>query len=357
MVPAAFVMLPALPLTPNGKVDRKALPQPVASQGADFGILRDAPTQDILAAVWQQLLGIRTVGPDDNFFELGGDSLMALKMSSLLQDRASIHLPVRMIFEFPTLSALSQQIIAQPGEINGPNVIAITPELISDAGTPATEDRPDMAKIIAKQRSYLDHWQGHRMAPDSLIVTLNENGTRRGLFWCLQGHHELSQFAIHLGPDQPVHGLRSGHLVMEYTWETVSMLAAHYVAEMIKIQPHGDFVIGGNCQGGLITQTVANQLKALGRNVSLLILMEQSTFYEYDGDVALIFGKNSFLNPYKDESEEDPDAMFARSYRSYTVDFIDGAHGEFFSPPNVESLMQIVRQSIYGNRKAALAIA
>jgi hypothetical protein len=177
------------------------------------------------------------------------------------------------------------------------------------------------------------------------LFTHNPAGRRRGLFWCLQGYRELAQLSAHLGPDQPVHGMRSGHLVMEYTDHAVDALASHYAVEMTAVQPQGPFLVGGNCQGALIARAVALRLMGLGRAVDLLVLMEESSFKEYDGRVALLFGRESRLNPYR--SGADPEAVFRRAYPAgFTVDFIAGGHGEFFDAPNIASLAQVLKDRI-----------
>jgi len=174
------------------------------------------------------------------------------------------------------------------------------------------------------------------------VFTLNDSGSRRGLFWCFQGYRELEQLASSLGPDQPVHGMRSGHLIMKYTEENIAALAARYAVEMMALQPVGPFVIGGNCQAACIARAIAMCLKRSGRSVDLLILMEENSFREYDGRIALLFGRESTFNPYK--PGVDPEAIFRKSYvRGFAVHFIAGEHGQFFEEENVASLGNILR--------------
>ncbi|MEO0971274.1 MAG: non-ribosomal peptide synthetase, partial [Cyanobacteria bacterium J06639_18] len=111
MVPATFVSLAALPLTPNGKVDRKALPVP------DENISRDSehvaprtPEEEIIANIFAAVLGVQSVGIHDNFFELGGHSLLATQLISRLRSALTVEIPLRAIFESPTIVQLGQTI-------------------------------------------------------------------------------------------------------------------------------------------------------------------------------------------------------------------------------------------------------
>ncbi|MEI2579470.1 non-ribosomal peptide synthase/polyketide synthase [Scytonema sp. PRP1] len=114
MVPNAFVILEALPLTPNGKVDRRALPAPdLDSEIADKFVAPRNSIEEKIALIWSQVLRLERVGIDDNFFELGGHSLLATQVISRLQEALQISLPLRSLFESPTVAQLSEVISTQ----------------------------------------------------------------------------------------------------------------------------------------------------------------------------------------------------------------------------------------------------
>ena len=111
MVPAAFVPLEALPLSPNGKLDRRALPAPDYG-GADpnsFTAPRNA-TEETVAAVFAAVLRVDQVSIHDSFFALGGHSLLATQLISRLQAVLNIGLPLRAVFESPTVAALAERV-------------------------------------------------------------------------------------------------------------------------------------------------------------------------------------------------------------------------------------------------------
>ena len=112
MVPSALVILEALPLTPNGKVDRKSLPAPDAtwSQSREPFVAPRTQTEWELAQIWSQLLGIDRIGIHDNFFDLGGHSLLANQVIFRMNHTFPVKLPLRRIFETPTVAGLAQAI-------------------------------------------------------------------------------------------------------------------------------------------------------------------------------------------------------------------------------------------------------
>ncbi|HEX8707620.1 MAG TPA: amino acid adenylation domain-containing protein, partial [Pyrinomonadaceae bacterium] len=112
MIPSAFVMMAALPLSPNGKIDRRALPPPEAVRRDSAESFR-APRshlEEAVAGIWREVLGLEQLGIDDNFFELGGHSMLATQVVSRLQDAFLIDVPLRCLFESPTVAELSASI-------------------------------------------------------------------------------------------------------------------------------------------------------------------------------------------------------------------------------------------------------
>jgi len=107
MVPSAFVMLTELPLTPNGKVDRKALPEPGQSVSEVEYVAPSTPIEEVLCEMWEQVLKLDRVGVHDNFFQLGGHSLLATQVISQVREIFDVELPLRRLFETPTVATLA----------------------------------------------------------------------------------------------------------------------------------------------------------------------------------------------------------------------------------------------------------
>jgi acyl-CoA synthetase (AMP-forming)/AMP-acid ligase II len=112
MIPSAFVVLDRLPLTPNGKVDRRALPSPNLGRPEleEAYVAPRTPVEDALSRIWQEVLGLSQVGVHDDFFGLGGHSLLAARVLSGVRSRLGVDLPVRELFEAPTIAGLARSV-------------------------------------------------------------------------------------------------------------------------------------------------------------------------------------------------------------------------------------------------------
>ncbi|MCU1267656.1 MAG: hypothetical protein JWM21_3974 [Acidobacteria bacterium] len=110
MMPAALVMLDKLPLTPSGKLDRLALPEPGHLAATDDFVSPRTPTEDMLANIWREVLGIDQVSINDDFFNLGGHSLLLTRVATRIRETFAVELPLRTLFEASTVARLADKI-------------------------------------------------------------------------------------------------------------------------------------------------------------------------------------------------------------------------------------------------------
>ncbi|HLD64830.1 MAG TPA: condensation domain-containing protein, partial [Pseudomonas sp.] len=174
MLPAAFVSLATLPLSPNGKLDRKALPLPAyGGDNPDLAPPRNAQEQ-ALAQVWQAVLGLQAVGIHDNFFALGGHSLLATQLVARLRRQLGIELPLRAVFEAPTIAQLAERL---------PRV-AIPPEQPIPALPRAEAGRTALPLSHAQQGL----WFIHQLEPGSAAYHIPSAARLRGELNCAALH-------------------------------------------------------------------------------------------------------------------------------------------------------------------------
>ncbi|MBW8879217.1 MAG: amino acid adenylation domain-containing protein, partial [Acidobacteria bacterium] len=149
MVPSAIVVLESLPLTPNGKIDRGALPAPEAGHYARGRYV--APRTELerlLCTIWEEVLGVERVGIEDSFFDLGGHSLLATRVVSRVRSALGRELPLRALFEYPTIAGLSERLPELTGGWLLPPIEVL-------------EERDSLALSYAQQRLwFIDRLEG-----------------------------------------------------------------------------------------------------------------------------------------------------------------------------------------------------
>ncbi|MCH6234725.1 non-ribosomal peptide synthetase [Cognataquiflexum rubidum] len=237
MVPALWLQLEKLPLTFSGKIDRKALPD-VGSQDmvtANYTEPR-SELEKKLATLWQRILGLERVGVHDDFFSIGGHSILAVKVISALEKEIGSKVAINLIFNFPSIFALAKA-------LENPN---------------------------------------HKMVGWNSLVPIKPTGNKPPLFIVHGVGSTVSIYyslAKYMENDQPVYGFQPKGLDgMEVPNHSVEEMAGFYISLMIKQYPSCPYNIAGYSFGGYVAYEMARQLKAMGREVSKLILFDTSAY-------------------------------------------------------------------------------
>jgi acyl carrier protein len=155
MVPSAYRFLEAMPLTGNGKLDRRALAALPLDLGDEIGAVPRTPAEELVAGIFAEVLGVEGVGTGTSFFELGGHSLLAIRVLSRLREAFGVSLPVKALFEAPTVAALAAAVTAARRETSA-SLLALPP---LEAGV-----RGELLPLSFPQQRL---WFMERLAPDN----------------------------------------------------------------------------------------------------------------------------------------------------------------------------------------------
>ncbi|MFK3815874.1 amino acid adenylation domain-containing protein [Pseudomonas sp. NPDC089407] len=225
MVPTQFMHLQALPLSPNGKLDRKALPQPDATQGRVYQA-PEGEIERVLAAIWAELLNVQQVGRHDNFFELGGHSLAAIRLVDRL-NKAGLRAAINDVFQQPSVALLAARL---GDNVNrGDGVITVRP---GAAQTPL---------FLVHEFTGLD------------------------FYFPVLGQQLGGEFALYGLPGVPAGQPQP---------RTLECLARYQIGQMRKVQPQGPYRLAGWSFGGIVAFEMANQLLGADETVEFLGLID-----------------------------------------------------------------------------------
>jgi len=231
MVPSVLAVLEALPLTPNGKLDRKALPAPENAYSDVYRSPR-SPQEEILCALFSEVLGVDRVGMDDNFFELGGHSLIAVTLVSRIQAVLGINVEIQDLFEHPTVSELEPRLGAE-------------------------------------------HVTGNLF---SRVLPLRRKGTHPPLF-CIPPAGGLgwvySGLLREMDPEQPIYCLQAPGIGTDAPFaDSMDELSDDYISIIRQISPDGPYYLLGWSLGGLVAHKMACRLQRGGARVPLLSILD-----------------------------------------------------------------------------------
>lgn len=331
MVPSVFLPVPHIPRNANGKRDRDGLPLPPQLARPQTARTTGTATEDRLMALIDEQAGASFIaGTRDSLLDAGLDSLTMANLLFSVEDEFGITLDTGFEAGFDTVEVLALMVDSRR---NVPH--SLSPQGLKEI-------------LTAKIMPHLATWPGQRFGKAGLVRSLNGDSALPRLFWCFQNGNELAQLSAHLSETTSLFGLRSGHLAVEYSADNLKALGMLYADEIMAIAPSGPLFLGGNCQGGLVMREAGLELMRRGRDVALTILMEQGRFPHYPGHTLLLFGARSYLNPYG--QIDAPEQIFRTAYTGgHRVEIIPGAHGQYFSPENIEALAGTIARHLKQN--------
>ncbi|WP_426757442.1 amino acid adenylation domain-containing protein [Myxococcus sp. Y35] len=321
MVPSAVVVVEALPLTPNGKVDRKALlaldPRPNAEPESFIAPRTEA--EHALAGIFSEVLGVSRVGLHDDFFELGGHSLLATQVVARIRTVLGMDMPLRALFEAPTVSRLAAWLQGPDVEGLGRDCVALQAE---GSGTPV----------------FFVHAVGGAVGP----------------------YRELAR---RMGRHRPIYGFQAAGLDgREPPLEQVDALARRYVVAMREIQREGPYVLGGWSLGGVVAFEMARELERQGQRVALLVMLdsfapdENAPRREPAAPVLLTGMARDLARIAGAESTLRPEALVGLSDEEQLAAVLQHARQAGWLPPEVQaSTLRAWRDVTRANRRALAA--
>jgi amino acid adenylation domain-containing protein len=301
LVPSAFVLLDGLPLNASGKIDHRSLPAPAAAWRSGEPVSRGPrdSTETLLAQVWKEILGVSEIGIRDNFFDAGGHSITAVALTARLSREYGRHIPVRALFEHPTIESFSRMLRQEVS-----------------LGLPSP--------LVPLRR-------GHQKLP---LFCIHPAG---GLVHC---YVNLLQ---RLGADQALYAFRSEGLEDgSEPLRTVPEMAALYAEHMLSVQPNGPYRVMGLSMGACVAFETARQLKANGHAVSFVGILDGS----YGGragnstgekaDEELCAARQDYIRRYAEEELQIPPDEFGQlSFEEQLNAYLKGAQAAGRVPADI----------------------
>lgn len=246
MVPEEFIGLKSFPLTPNGKIDRKAFPKP--ERNVNITIAQNSlpgnANEQLVADIFSHLLGVTNLKVTDDFFELGGHSILAVKVMVAIEKKTGRRLPIATLFSNPTIEKLARH--------------------LSDDEREKWDALVPIKTTGKKDPIFLIHGAGLNIL---LFKSISE----------------------YFDAEQPVYGIQALGLNHETDIPlTIEGISKRYINEILEVSPNGPYSLAGYSLGGFIAFEIARQLKAMGKDVKFVGIMDTYAGSNYYPDSKLI---------------------------------------------------------------------
>ncbi|MBW4515816.1 MAG: amino acid adenylation domain-containing protein [Timaviella obliquedivisa GSE-PSE-MK23-08B] len=287
MIPSDFLPLENLPLTVSGKVDRRILSsfKQSLAHSPSLAIAPSTLTELTLTDIWKELLQIKQVNMNDNFFEMGGHSLLATQMTSRVRDAFGLELPLKNVFEAPTIAQLSPLIDTlrnTPLTLQAPPLVSLDRSVYRHKRSTLSTSNPQVIQDLSAPKSLAN----------AQIVASNELGTgsrsplvpltlggNKQPFFCVHPMFGVVfpylELAQHLGNDRSFYGLQPlGLDGKSKPLNRIEAIAAYYIQAIQILQSQGPYFLGGWSFGGLVAFEMAQQLIHAGQEIALLAILD-----------------------------------------------------------------------------------
>jgi amino acid adenylation domain-containing protein len=229
--PSGYVELDAVPLTAHGKADRKALAaRGLAVSAPAAGSEPRTPREQVLCALFAEVLGLPRFGPDDDFLEAGGHSLLAMRLAAAIEAESGQRLPIGALMERATPAAIAERL----------------------------ESPDDDLGLMPVYRL-----RGGEGSPLFLVHAGS------GLAW------RYAALLPHLRRGRPLIGLQSPVLTRDVPpSDDIGLMAAEQIERIRTIQPQGPYLLVGWSFGGVLAYEIAARLRRAGQEVAMLVLID-----------------------------------------------------------------------------------
>jgi amino acid adenylation domain-containing protein len=301
MIPAVYVRLQTIPLSPNGKLDLSLLEQPTEENRLEktSGSEPVTPIEQKLLAIARNLLRNEALQTVDNFFLAGGHSLLGMQFLMRVRDAFGVDLTVQQLFEAPTVERLAFLIETKLAERRLTGIwsdllgvkrvgldvsfadLGARSEFVAALQQRITAEFGRDIPVIQLLNSPTVHQQAELLCGclrpttnlPSGVLALEPQGSRKSIFWV---HYLDVGLAKALGDDQHCLFVKLTAEDMALLGETPTLqeVAKRLLSKVLATQPKGPYILGGYCLGGIVAYEIAFQLRAAGREVSLLVLLD-----------------------------------------------------------------------------------
>lgn len=280
---------------------------------------------ELVRDAWCRALELESVRMMQDFSSLGGTPEKLIEIAYYLEEELGAELQLETLLMVKTVREMAFAIKA----------MACVQEVHSNH---LSED------LAIKLQIHLSVMED-RVTPGSLLVRFNENGDKPPLFWCFNAiSFESIAMVGQLPSDQPLYAMISS-VSLGRSSETQEALVAHYVEEITKVYPEGPLYLGGNCRGARVMADIFRQFKNSGRVAEKVCLQESfnEEFFNYQGDLMLVFGKWSKLKRHEliNWGKRGWQKQFLKVPK---VHFIPCGHNRFFEPDTVKHLGKHLRE-------------